>query len=66
MEITINDIIREHDENGDQSQWTPEDSAEMVTVCETCHSENVHTAGDGGMGFCEDCDAPCSTITVTR
>jgi hypothetical protein len=56
MEKTINDIIREH----------AEAETEEVTVCETCGSENVRTAGDGGMGFCEDCDAPCNTITVTR
>jgi hypothetical protein len=56
MERTINDVIRE---------WV-ESHGEEVTVCETCGSENVHTAGDGGMGFCEDCDAPCSTTTVTR
>lgn len=34
---------------------------DTTRVCETCGSENVRTAGDGGMGFCEDCDAPCTT-----
>jgi hypothetical protein len=37
---------------------------DTVKVCETCGSENVHTAGDGGMGFCEDCDAPCTTVDL--
>jgi hypothetical protein len=35
---------------------------DTTRVCETCGSENVRTSGDGGMGFCEDCDAPCSTV----
>lgn len=37
---------------------------DTVIICETCGNENVHTAGDGGMGYCDDCDAPCSTIEV--
>ena len=37
---------------------------DTTRICETCGSENVRTSGDGGMGFCDDCDAPCSTIEV--
>lgn len=36
---------------------------EQVEICETCHSENVRSNYDG-MGYCEDCDAPCTIITV--
>jgi len=39
---------------------------DTTRVCETCGSENVRTAGDGGMGFCEDCDAPCTCVEVSE
>lgn len=53
MEPTINDIVTQWEEQGSDSQW----------ICETCASGNVRSR-NGNVGFCEDCDAPCTLIEV--
>lgn len=55
MERTINDIVKEFEEQRTASQF----------VCETCGSENVRNR-NGSVGFCEDCDAPCGCVEVSE